>query len=174
VSTGRRINLANVLTPVVPGREADLAAHLSGLTGADPFAQVAEVHVARWVVIGDENPDPGASRDGLRMQYLLFSCAFNGSFADLVEALRLRAGPTIDGIWGHCVNYPGHAARRELHRYLTHTRLSIDQRFVAYDGTVAEIRAALDLRRRHIEFALTAQSLNDDDLQKEFLRHFAS
>jgi hypothetical protein len=72
------------------------------------------------------------------------------------------------------VNYPGHAARRELHRYLTHNRLSIDQRFVAYDGTVAEIRAALDLRRRHIEFALTAQSLNDDDLQKEFLRHFAS
>jgi hypothetical protein len=171
------MTLLNLLTPIVAGKESALETHLAAMPADGLFARLEIVHFARWVIIGQLRSDfPGAPRRKrpLRMKYLLFSSGFNGSDTDFFEELRLTVGPAVDEVWKHCVNYPGSARRVEFHQYLRHNSLPIRQRFIGYDATVSQVRAALSLRREHIEFAQAAQSLPDDELQQEFLRRFSS
>jgi hypothetical protein len=165
-----------VLTPILPGEEAALSAQLTAMAeGEDVFGRLSSTHFARWVVLDRLGADiPGRCRRTrpLRMHYLLFTCTANSSIDDQMEELRLRLGPEVDAVWGHCVGYPGHHRRVAFHRYLRHNSLPALQRFAAYDASVPEIRAALKLRDRHIAFARESQGLDDADLQQAFRRRF--
>jgi hypothetical protein len=166
-----------VLTPVHPGREPALGDCLGRLPpgAAGPFERVPGTHVARWVLIRRIVSDyPGAPVPPapLRMQYLLFTSTFDGSVDHHVEGIRTRMAAEADGVWGHCVGYPGSADRAGFHAYLRHNSLPVNRRFAAYDASVPHIRAALRLRERHIAFAPTAQDLPDDQLRRAFLEQF--
>jgi hypothetical protein len=166
-----------VLTPVRPGEERALATHLDGLHsgGQELFSRMSSTHFARWVVLDRLGADvPGRRRRArpLRMRYLLFTSTANSPVDEQLEELRLRLGPEADAVWGHCVGYPGHHRRVAFHRYLRHNSLPVPQQFAAYDATVPEVCAALDLRDRHISFAREAQGMDDVGLQQAFLRRF--
>lgn len=172
-----RVNLVNILTPVIPGHTAALRTRLGEIGSAEIFARLDAVHFARWVIIADAVPARAGlprATDGLRMDYLLFSAGFNGRPADVLDRLRLEAGPAIDTVWCHCVNYPGSGRRRAYHRYLRHNSLPIQQRFLGYEATVAQVRRALDLRERHIKVACETQGLSNDELLEAFTKTFGA
>lgn len=163
-----------VLTPVLPGDEPALAADLAGLPRgrSSPFRRLPGTHFARWVVIDGVPSDfPGAPWPPapLRMHYLLYTSTFNSPVEDHVEELRVHLGAEADRVWGHCVGYPGSAAREAFHRYLAHNALRVRQWFPAYSATVAEVHRALDLRERHIALADRLQRVDDG---KELLAGF--
>ena len=166
-----------VLTPVVPGEERALRESLARLpqAGDSPFSRVAETHFARWVVLAGA---PWRYRDlprrtrPLRLQYLLFTSTANRPAEEHVENLRTGLGSDADAVWGRCVGYPGHDRPDEFRRYLLRNRLPVHRWFAAYDATVQEVGDALDLRRRHTDFAMQVQGFDDLDLQKAFLAEF--
>ncbi len=168
-----------VLTPVVPGEELALQDSLARLSqdGDSPFSRVAETHFARCVVIAGApwryRGLPRRTRP-LRMRYLLFTSTANRPNEQHVEDLRTGLGRDADAVWGHCVGYPGHDRPAEFRRYLLHNRLPVHRWFAAYDATVQEVGDALDLRRRHAQFAMQAQEVDDLDLQKAFLTTFGN
>jgi hypothetical protein len=167
-----------VLTPVVPGEEQALRDALGQLSraGASPFSRVAETHVARWVLVSGApwryRGLPRRTRP-LRMQYLLFTSTANRPPEQHVEDLRTGLRSDADAAWGHCVGYPGYQQPAGFRRYLLHNRLPVHRWFAAYDATVREVGDALDLRRRHTEFAVRTQDVDDLRLQAAFLAEFA-
>lgn len=152
-----------VLTPVLPGREDDLAEVLAALgQGPSPFAGLASTHMARLVLVGQVPRLPGmpASTLRLRMRYLLLSVVANNTPAGFFEELRTRGGASVDTVWSHCVGYPGRGQARDFERYLTRNVVPAHQTYASYDATVREVRDALALRGRHARFAMQAQELD--------------
>jgi hypothetical protein len=168
-----------VLTPVRPGEEPALQNSLARFSqgGDNPLSRVAEIHFARWVVLSGApwlyRGLPRRNRP-LRMQYLLFTSTANRPPEQHVEDLRTGLRGHADAVWGHCVGYPGHERSADFCRYLLHNRLPVHRWFAAYDATVHQVREALDLRRRHAEFAVRTQMTDDLDLQKAFLAEFGT
>ena len=168
-----------VLAPVRPGEEAELTAALDRMPRGEqsPFARLSSTHFARWVVVGEPGAEfPGAPWPArrLRMRYLLFTSTFNGTVRDYLEELRVRLGPEADGVWGHCVNYPGYHRAARFRRYLRHNSLPVHMWYPAYQATVPEVRTALDLRNRHIAFARYAQGRDDKELLVAYVERFGS
>lgn len=166
-----------VLTPIRAGAEAALAAHLRTLPEGDesPFRRLPGVHFARLVVIdGLRNDYLGAPLppSSLAAGYLLFTSTFDGTVAEHLAELGIRLGGEADDIWGHCIGYPGHGTQQRFLDYFLRNRIRENRWHRAYDATVPEIRAALDLRRRHIRFALHARVLGEQELQEAFLAEF--
>lgn len=166
-----------VLTPIRPGDEADLEAHLAQLPQGEqsPFDRLSSTHFARWVIVGPLRTDyPGAPWPAppLRMRYLLFTATFNSPVEDYVEELRTGLGADADAVWGHCVNYPGHHDAAGFRRYLRRNSLTTHQWFSAYDATVTEVRTALDLRDQHLALARRTQTMADKELRQAFIDQF--
>jgi hypothetical protein len=175
--SGHRVNLVNILTPVLPGHTDALRGRLAEIASVDIFGRLESVHFARWVIIADAVPkraDLPRPTEGLRLDYLLFSAGFNGRPEDVLDRLRLQAGPFVDTVWGHCVNYPGSSRRRAYHRYLRHNSLPVQQRFLGYDATVAEVRRALDLRDKHIKLACETQGRSNEEVLDAFTKAFGA
>jgi hypothetical protein len=182
VNADRPITLMTILTAVVPGREIALAEHLATEipVGAEsPFNRLPDVHFARWVLLGQLRGDYdgwrralGWWRRPLRMRYLLFTSAFNGPAEELLEQLRIDLTSTVDGVWSHCVNYPGSAGRAAFHAYLTHNRLPNVQEFRAFEHSVPQIRAAVRLRQRHIAMAQDTQAMTPGQIRDRFIEEF--
>ena len=168
-----------VVTPIIDGREAELAAYLSGLqSGAEsPLASVPGTHFARWVIIGDviyEGPDQG-EREHLEHARLLFTSNFDGELARYLQALRTGLGEAADTIWSHCYAYPGRGDADAFAEYLRHHQIDSSLFFAAYgDRTVEDVKRSLALRSRFIDFALRAQGLPEPELKSAFLQEFAS
>lgn len=166
-----------VLTPIRAGAEAALAVHLRTLPEGErsPFHQLPGVHFAHLVVIErlrDDYLGAPLPPSSLAACYLLFTSTFDGTVAEHLAELRTRLGREADDIWGHCINYPGHERPQQFLEYFLRNRIRENRWHRAYDATVPEIRAALELRRRHIEFALRARRLGEQELQEAFLAEF--
>jgi len=182
-----------LLTPVRPGGEAGLAAHLRGLDAGQgsPLADLPYVHFARWVMIDQLKTDwPGAPSPPprLRSQYLLFTASVtapakkNAKPAEKRYAERLpesflhelcaRIPAAADAIWGHCLGYPGASDADACVRYLADSQLETSLFYVGYGGvTVDEVRQALAARDRLIAFAREHQGEPDAAaLQQAYLK----
>jgi hypothetical protein len=168
-----------VITPIVDGRETQLARYLDDLQGRDqsPLAGVRGTHFARWVVIDDviyEGSDEG-DREHLKHARLLFTSNFDGELDLYLEALRTGLGNSADTIWGNCIGYPGCKEPRAFADYMLHHQLDSSLFFSAYgDRTVEEVKRSLALRTKLIAFALTAQGLPASELKAAFLQEFPS
>lgn len=163
------------LTAVLPAHEQHLAASLDALPAGDasPFARMASTHFARFVVLDRwATAAPGWRSSRPPLQHLLFTSTSNSPPDEHIEELRVCLGPWADEIWGQCVGYPGSASPRDFRRYLRHNRLRISLAYRAYAATVPEVRAGLDLRRRHAEFARAQQGRSDAELRTLFRREF--
>jgi hypothetical protein len=181
-----------LLTPIRPGAEADLAAHIRGLGVGEksPLAKLPYVHFARWMVIDQLKTDwPGAPSRPPRLeaQYLLFTASVTAPaetdvgppekrYAErlpesFLHELCARIPGDADAIWGHCLGYPGVRNADAFVRYLADSQLETSLFHVGYpDVTVDEVRQALAARDKLVAFARDHQSERDATrLQQAYL-----
>jgi hypothetical protein len=166
-----------MLTPITPGREDELRAHLASLPSFEesPFAKVPATHFARWLIIPQlVYEGPPQKRDELKCQYLLFTAHFDGDPDPWIEALCARMGQEADRVWGNCVAYPGSADVEGVKRYFKHNQLEVPLYYNGYPGkTVADVKDALAFRSKAIEFVVRAQDMDPVRLRDEFRRTFS-
>ncbi len=173
--------LLMVLTPIRPGEEDALRAYLEGLGGAgdgdgerSPLARLPRTHVGRWLILDDLPHDPAASHDHLDLQYVLFTCAFDGDLDSYLDELVGALVPEAREIWGRCVGCPEPAAGPPLKRYLRHNQLDAGFFFAAYsESTVADVLRALDKRTRLAAFVLRTQGMAPAEVRERFVAEFA-
>jgi hypothetical protein len=160
------------LTPVTAGRMGDLQGELDSLKAQSesPFARIFGTHVARFTVVGaledrELEPDPSSG------SYLIFSTDIDGSPRAHVERLRAGLGDWADRLWGHCDGYPGAARARPFRDWLLGHRVPAGFTVAPYrHATVSDVRDALEVRRRLVDLACVAPSLDPVDLKRAWLR----
>ena len=145
------------LTPVADA--ASLRGELAGWgDGSDsPFARLAHVHFARFVVIDGLRREVAAQpEDVLERPLLMFSAFADGDPARLPEAVCDALGEQAHAVWRHCHGYPGDP-RTQSHAFLDWLRghrIPAAAVFGAYpEATVERVRAALAFRERFRAFA---------------------
>jgi hypothetical protein len=173
---GRTYSLM-IWTPIQPGREDDLRAHLEGLDKDDsPLAKVPRTHVARWIVVPDMPVAPGTDlRDPLGTQFLLFTSNVDGDVDSYLRELVALIPDEAAQIWGHCIGCPQPAEGAALKAYLHRNQVDSGVAFAAYgNASVAQVRQALDKRAGLIDFVVRAQGMKPDQRRKAFLKEFGS
>jgi hypothetical protein len=166
-----------VFTPVIPGHEDELRAHLDALPlGADsPLARLDRLHLSR-IQIFDALVDQGPPhrRETLKRHHLLFTSTIDGDLDPYLDAICERIGADADGWWGHCVSYPGTADRAAFRGWIRDHKVDTSLLAVANPGaTVQDVRESLALRERVVDFAAAAQGLDAAALRERFLATFA-
>lgn len=167
------IRVFAALMPVIPGHEQPLRTQLRSLRHGSPFARIAGVHYARWVLIPQLPYDGYPQKpDVLSCHYLLFSsCADETPLTDYLDVLRDGLGDGADAVWSHCAGYRGPG---DLPRYLLHNQLHQNAVFVQPPGaTVARIKDALTLHERLLRFVLDhQQGVDAATLRRDWLQEF--
>ena len=164
-------------TPIVPGHEDALRAHLDALPlGAEsPLAKLDRLHLSR-IQIFDALVDQGPPhrRETLKRHHLLFTSTVDGELDPYLDAICERIGAQADGWWGHCVGYPGTADRAAFRRWIRDHKVDTSLLAVANPGaTVQDVVESLALRERVVDFAAAAQGLEAAALRERFLATFA-
>ena len=174
------------LTPIRPGREAELEAHLAGLV-VSPFAQLETVHFARWLILDRLNfawPGAPRRRTQLRSQYLIFTASVTApdaaSARSLPESFLRQIAEQIpqaaDAVWENCVNYPGAGSVDAFTSYLRRSLLDSVLFHVGYpDATVHQVRTALARRDSLVRFIRSHQGVTDPtQLQQQYVSESAT
>jgi hypothetical protein len=163
------------LTPIRPGAESELRSYVESLPRAgSPLARLGGTHFARWVILDDWVNDPSQPRqDHLQSHYLIFTSNFDGPLDPYLDELCVKLAPEAREIWGRCVGCPPDATGPQLKAYLLHNRIETGFFVAAYPhATVPQVKAALAAREQLIAFAVRAQEMRADDLQRTFLEEF--
>jgi hypothetical protein len=165
-----------VFTPILPGHEDELRAHLDALPVGEqsPLARLDQLHVSR-IQIFDALVDQGAPhrRETLKRHHLLFTSTVDGDLDPYLEAICERIGAQADGWWGHCAGYPGTSDRAAFKRYIRAHKVDTGLLAVANPGaTVQDVIESLALRERVVDFAAGAQGLDATALRERFLAAF--
>jgi hypothetical protein len=164
-----------IWTPIRPGAEAALRAHLEGLDRqSSPLARLPRTHMARWVIVPDMPVVPGTKlHDPLGNQYLLFTSNFDGHVDGYLHELVALMADEAAAIWSHCIGCPQPAEGAALKAYLHRNQVDSGFAFAAYgDASVARIRTALDKRTRLIDFVVRAQEMAPAERRTAFLQEF--
>jgi hypothetical protein len=166
-----------VFTPIVPGHEDALRAHLDALPlgPESPLARLHQLHLSR-IQIFDALVDQGPPHrpETLQRHHLLFTSTVDGDLDPYLDAICERIGAEADGWWGHCVGYPGTADRAAFRRWIRDHKVDTSLLAVANPGaTVQDVLESLALRRRVVDFAAEAQGLDAAALRERFLGAFA-
>jgi hypothetical protein len=166
-----------VFTPIVPGHEEELRAHLEALPVGpkSPLARLPQLHVSR-IQIFDALVDQGPPHEPetLKRQHLLFTSTVDGDLDPYLDAICERIGADADGWWSHCVDYPGTADPAAFRRWIRDHKVDTSLLAVANPGaTVQDVVESLALRERVVDFAADAQGLDAAALRKRFLATFA-
>jgi hypothetical protein len=174
-----RIGGAYALTTfarVLPGRADELEAYLDALPrGADsPFARLGALHTARVQLFRSLVHQGPKQRhtDVLHNTHLVFTSTIDGSLDVYLDALALSV-PECDEWWGRCAGYPGRADLGAFRAYMRSIQAvpGLFQSAIG-DATVGDVRSALELRDRVIDFAVEAQGLDAAALQARFRSAF--
>jgi hypothetical protein len=180
----RQVYALTVLTPVVPGHEAELRTHLRSLReiADDPLAASRTTHVGRWLVIDRLNYEgPPRRAPELARQYLLFSSIFDFSRERSVEAylqgLCVDLREHVDAIWGHCEGCPDARVTDRaaaVARWLREHQVNTGFLFAPYGGaTVGQVRRSLGLRQDLQDFVADHAGDGPRELQAAFSEAFA-
>ena len=162
---GNRLGGAYALTTfarVQPGLEDELEAYLEALpVGPEsPFARIDTLHTARvqlFRALVHQGPKQ-ARTDTLRQAHLVFTSTIDGPLDPYLDLLAERV-PECDEWWGRCVGYPGRGPAFRAWVRSCQARPGLFQSAMP-DATVLEVREALALRERVIDFAVEAQGLD--------------
>jgi hypothetical protein len=166
-----------VFTPIIPGHEEDLRAHIESLPhGADsPLARLEALHFSRLQIFDHLVHQGDRQRpDRLKANYLVFTSSFDGDLDSYLDAICESIPAQADGWWGHCVGYPGTSDRATFARYIKDHQAHTDLFASAYaTASVSKVRDSLALRDRVVDFAADAQGLDAAQLRERFLSAFA-
>jgi hypothetical protein len=161
---------------ILPGRADEVEAYLAALPrGAEsPFARLGALHIARVQVFRAlVHQGPGQRRrDVLRHAHLVFTSTFDGELDPYLDALAAHL-PEADEWWGRCAGYPGRADRAAFRAYVRSRQVDTGLFQSAIpNATVGDVREALALRERVIDFAVAAQGLDAATLRDRFRSAF--
>jgi hypothetical protein len=166
----------SVLTPILPGHEDALVAHLDGLAEGDasPLARVPGTHIARWVVIPHVvHQGAGQRKRDTLTPRLLFSSNHDGDVGPYLEGLRTGMGADADAVWSHCRGYPGHDDGPGFATWMRAHMLEAALFFAAYGGmTVEQVEANIDRRRKLLELVMASPRTRGADLKTRFMETF--
>lgn len=160
------------LSPITAGREQALYDVLTGIGEPSPFAALAGVHFARWLILDAVADQPGQQRDGWPQAYLLTSTTSDGT-APPYRHLHRLLGEHRDLVWGHCDGYPTDPTPEQFAGYLARCRVPTGRFYTAYpDAGVDDVRTGLDSHRRLVDFArrgaVATPSQRLDDFRRTF------
>ena len=164
-----------VMTPIVPGQEGALRTYLEGLRDdGSPLAKLGRVHFGRWLILERlHNEDSQPKKESLSCQYLVFTSCSDGPVDAYLDELCEVLAPEAAEIWGRCVGCPEGARGADLKRYLLHNQIDTGLFVAAYPkATVPMVKAALDVRERMIDFAVSSQGMGPDELKGAFDEEF--
>ena len=166
------------MTPIKPGEEQPLADYLRGLRdrGPSPLARLPRTHIGRFVIVPDFHHDPTWKQrveEHLDLNYLIFTTNHDGDLDSYLDELCEKLAPEAEQIWGRCVGCPESARGGALKTYLKHNQIKTGIFFAAYgQATVGKVKQALREREKTIAFAIRAQAMQPEELQKAFLAEF--
>ncbi len=176
---GNRLGSAYALTTFARlqrGREDELEAYLEALpVGAEsPFARISTLHIARVQIfraLVHQGPKQKKT-DVLQNAHLVFTSTIDGDLDPYLDVLAERV-PECDVWWGACAGYPGRGDARAFRAYVRSIQAppGLFQSAMP-NATVGEVREALALRSRVIDFAVDAQGLDAATLQARFRSEF--
>jgi hypothetical protein len=161
------------MAPVQARRDEELLATLAAMPkGAhSPFARVASTHFARWLLIGALLGGDGEPVEPAQA-YLLFTADFDGPLEDWSSMVAGRIGPDVDRVFDHCHGYHGSGDERAFLDFIREHRVGVGFSIVAYEATVAEVRASLERKRSLREFAVASQGLEPSALRSAWTERF--
>src|SRR4051812_39558675 len=163
---GNRRGSAYALTTfarILPGKADELEAYLEALPiGAEsPFARLPMLHIARVQIFRALVHQGRAQRhtDVLQNAHLVFTSTIDGSLDTYVDALATV--PECDVWWGVCAGYPGRGDAAAFRAFVRSIQVDTGLFQSAMpNAKVDEVREALALRERVIDFAVAAQGLD--------------
>ena len=94
----------------VPSHDLQIRKILSKLTlGTNsPFATAPGTHLARLVVLDDViYVGMPSCEEHLKSRYLVFETNFDGDLDTYLIRMATEIPEFVDGVWQHCVGYPG-------------------------------------------------------------------
>ena len=176
---GNRVGTAYALTTfarVLPGRADELEAYLAELPrgAGSPFARLDTLHTARVQLFRSLVHQGPKQRhtDVLQNAHLVFTSTIDGELDPYLDALAERV-PECDEWWGRCAGYPGRDDPAAFRAYVRSIQAQPGLFQSAMPGaSVVEVRDALALRERVLDFAVEAQGLDAAALQARFRSEF--
>ncbi len=176
---GNRVGSAyalTVITAVLPGRADELEDYLSNLAlgPESPLARLEMLHLSRIQIFRELVHQGPAQKhtDILQNAHLVFTSTFDGELDPYLDALASRV-PEADEWWGRCAGYPGRGDADAFRAYIRRHQINTGLFASAMPrATVADVREALALRERMIDFAVSAQGLDAATLQERFRASF--
>jgi hypothetical protein len=166
------------MTPIMPGEEENLRAYLDGFRDRRerPLEKVAGTHMARFVIVPDFHNDKKwkqRKEEHLAIPTLCFSSNLDGDIDSYLDRLAAGMAPHVPEIWGRCIGGPTDA--KGLKAYLKHNQIDCGFFYAAYgQATVPQVKASLEQRDKLMDFATRTQGMAPADLQKAFIKEFAS
>ena len=165
-----------VFARILSGHEDQLRAHIESLPmGPDsPLARLDTLHFSRLQIFSELVYQGRPQRsDRLNGSHLVFTSSFDGELDTYLDAVCERLGADADGWWSHCEGYPGTVNRAAFKRWIGEHKVDSALFLSAVPGAgVPDVLESLALRERILDFAATAQGLDDDALQQRFLEAF--
>jgi len=139
--------------------------------GRGPFGKVSSTHMARLVVLDDVVYFGMPScEEHLQSKYLIFESNFDGKLDDYLTRLATEAKEEVDGIWQHCIGYPGLENVPAFIAYMKRCQVETTFYFAdVNDKTVQQTLRALQTQSAVASFIEKNQGKSSADLQKAFV-----
>lgn len=166
-----------VFARVLPGHVDELQDYIDTLpVGPDsPLARLGMLHLSRIQIFRALVHQGPAQKhtDDLRHAHLLFTSTIDGELDPYLDAIAHRV-PEADGWWGHCVDYPGREDLAAFRAWMLARRVRTSLFASAMPhASVSDVREAVAVRERVIDFAIAAQGLDAVRLQQRFRAEFS-
>jgi hypothetical protein len=177
IAIGGNVYALTTLLEIRPGFADDLREAAQKLPrDPGPFGGVDGTHFARLVVLDRfayEGPAPDAP--DVRGEFLLFTAVIDGKECrSYLRRLWEQGGDELREIWQRCENAPSGDDAAAFERWMVRHQLTARAFFRDYDGSVEEVKDALELRKQVREFAIRTQSFTAPDLYAAFQQEFGA
>jgi hypothetical protein len=144
--------------------------------GRGPFGKVSSTHMARLVVLDDiVYFGMPSCEEHLKSKYLIFESNFDGDLDTYLRRLAKEARDEVDGIWQHCLGYPGVDDVAAFIAYMKRCQVDTTFYFAAVnDKTVEQTLTALQTQSAVASFIEKHQGQPPNQLQQaftEFMEH---
>ena len=171
------VSALTVFAPIVPGHEEAVREVIEGLPRgeASPLARLSQLHCSRLQIFDRLVHQGGGQKpDSLLSSWLVFTSSYDGELDAYLDAICDEIPTEADSWWSHCVGYPGTSDRAGFRRYVRSHHRRTDLFAAAYPpATVGDVREALALRGRLLDFVVDTQGLDAAALQQRFVAEFA-
>jgi hypothetical protein len=141
------------------------------IDGKGPFGKVSSTHMARLVVLDDVVYFGMPScEEHLKSKYLIFESNFDGDLEPYLKRLATEAREEVQGIWQHCIGYPGLENVPAFVAYMKRCQVETTFYFAdVNDKTVEQTIRALQTQSAVASFIEKNQGKPPDELQRAFV-----